>query len=318
MQRFNCAILLFMCIGMAGATGFFPIEPGNRWEYRAANRAPLTIEVGRTPLSQNGRVYYQLTGYTTQPVWVRSEAAALYYLDQASGSEALLISFEPSETAWFPAPARECRQEGRALPERASVSVPAGSYESALVVAYRSLDCAGAGVLEEQFAANIGMLRRTIQTLAGPVAYELVFARAGAATAAPVPGAAFSVSLRRKAPDRITADLRLSVAGSEPVELVFPTSQEYEVVLRDSTGRELWRWSDGRAFAMVVLHKSLFDLAAGVEVPLDSLPPGSYTIDAWLTTASGSARFAASAPFRIPSDLEVRRVLKRPAGRLRL
>lgn len=326
MQPLNSAALLFVCMGIAGATEFFPIAPGNMWVYRAAERAPLTVEVGRVPLSQNGRVYYQLTGYATKPLWVRGDVAALYYFDEASGAETLLISFEPSETAWFAAPGRECRQEGRALPKPAAYKGPSGEFESALVVSYRALDCADAGVLEEQFASNVGMVRRTVQTFAGPVTYDLAFARAGAVSAVPAPNAAVSVALRRTAANRMMADLRLSVTGSEPADLLFPSSQEYDVVLRDAAGKQLWRWSDGRAFLTVIVRKSVFDLAASVEVPLDPggqiLPDGVYSVEAWLTTSPGVPRFAASAPFRLSPDLKVagvERVLRRPAGgRIRL
>jgi hypothetical protein len=320
MQPLNCATLVFVCMGMAGAAEFFPIAPGNMWVYRAGERAPLTVEVGRIPLSLNGRVYHQLSGYAVKPLWVRSEATAIYYLDQATGAEALLVNFEPSETEWFAAPGRECRQEGRALPKRAASSVPAGSYESALVVAYRVFDCADAGVLEEQFVANVGMVRRTVETVAGPATYELVSARAGSVAALPSPNTYFSVALRQTAPNRMTADLRLSVAGGQPVELTFPSSQEYEVVLRDAAGKELWRWSDGRAFLTVIVQKPVFDLAASVEVPLDSLAPGAYSIDAWLPSTPGPPRFAASAPFRISPEMKVeagQRTIGRPAGRLR-
>jgi hypothetical protein len=92
------------------------------------------------------------------------------------------------------------------------------------------------------------------------------------------------------------------------------------VVLRDAAGKELWRWSNGRAFLTVIVHKAVFDLAASVEVPLDSLAPGAYAIDAWLPSTPGPPRFAASAPFRISAERQVdgvKGVIERPDGRLR-
>jgi hypothetical protein len=51
----------------------------------------------------------------------------------------------------------------------------------------------------------------------------------------------------------------LSVANgtSKRVELTFPTGQTHDFVVLDATGREVWRWSDGRMFTQLMQNKLL-------------------------------------------------------------
>jgi len=50
--------------------------------------------------------------------------------------------------------------------------------------------------------------------------------------------------------------LRVENRGAGPVEVTFPTGQDYDfVVLQD--GREIWRWSDDRMFTQAVRQERL-------------------------------------------------------------
>jgi hypothetical protein len=51
----------------------------------------------------------------------------------------------------------------------------------------------------------------------------------------------------------------LSVANGtgKRVELSFPTGQTHDFAVLDGTGREVWRWSDGRLFTQLVQRKLL-------------------------------------------------------------
>jgi hypothetical protein len=165
---------------------------------------------------------------------------------------------------------------------------PAENYNrSALRLDYRSFACADAGVELELYAENVGMLQRVSTTIAGPVTYDLVRASVGSLIVSERPGVSFSVNLRQLT-DRVIANLHLDVSGGNPVRLVFPTSQEYEVVLRDSSGNQIWRWSDGFAFAQAFHQKTVSHLTYSVDIPLiqngRGLPAGTYLVEAWLTT----------------------------------
>jgi hypothetical protein len=164
---------------MAAAAAFMPLEPGNSWVYRSSRwNQTLTVRVGLTPIVTNGNVYHRLTGYTPQPLWVRADASGdLYYLDEDTQQEVLLTSFQ--SPVWQAAPKRMCSQDARVLPEPAEYRGPAGRYNSAKMLEYRVNNCADAGVEQELYVENIGMVRRVETTIAGPVAFDLVQAAVG-------------------------------------------------------------------------------------------------------------------------------------------
>jgi hypothetical protein len=80
---------------------------------------------------------------------------------------------------------------------------------------------------------------------------------------------------------------RLTVRNEGPaVNLVFPSGQDGDVVLRQVDGEERYRWSADRAFTQIVREVRLgpgearsFELAAS---PL-SVPPGAYQLVASLS-----------------------------------
>lgn len=84
--------------------------------------------------------------------------------------------------------------------------------------------------------------------------------------------------------------LRLLVRNdsTEPVELQFGSGKTYDFLLRDGSGRVLWRWSDGRAFAMAIVERSLppgesYEIEEILELSaLNSLREGIYYVSAEL------------------------------------
>jgi hypothetical protein len=51
--------------------------------------------------------------------------------------------------------------------------------------------------------------------------------------------------------------LNVHNVGNKYVELSFPTGKSYDFVVVDSSGREVWHWSDGRMFTQGVQNKQL-------------------------------------------------------------
>ena len=45
--------------------------------------------------------------------------------------------------------------------------------------------------------------------------------------------------------------------GTKRLELVFPSGQTHDIIVMDSTGREVWRWSDGRMFTQSLQNRVL-------------------------------------------------------------
>jgi hypothetical protein len=51
--------------------------------------------------------------------------------------------------------------------------------------------------------------------------------------------------------------LHVTNSGSEPVAFTFPTAQRHDLVVTTREGEEVWRWSNGMAFAQVVSRATL-------------------------------------------------------------
>lgn len=55
----------------------------------------------------------------------------------------------------------------------------------------------------------------------------------------------------------IRFDFRVTNAGGGKVEMHFPSGQTHDVVVLDTTGREVWRWSSGRIFTQLMQNRIL-------------------------------------------------------------
>jgi hypothetical protein len=85
----------------------------------------------------------------------------------------------------------------------------------------------------------------------------------------------------------VAMDFRVMNAGTKRLEVNFPNGQTHEVVVVDSLGREVFRWSKGRMFTQSLQNKVLH---ASDTLDYDAVwqhaPAGKYTAIA--TLASGN------------------------------
>ncbi len=63
--------------------------------------------------------------------------------------------------------------------ERLVISVPAGEFHDVLGIDRQQMLCADAGIVSEWFAPGVSLIRRVGESIAGPVASELVKAELG-------------------------------------------------------------------------------------------------------------------------------------------
>jgi hypothetical protein len=127
------------------------------------------------------------------------------------------------------------------------------------------------------------------------VAAVLVFAcgprtPTAAVTARPSSGAGAAVTSRVSV-DTAGGAVRFAIAVTNDtpkrVELNFPDGRTHEFVVLDATGREVWRWSEGRLFTQAVRNR-LLDVHDAV-VYHDAWPgaaPGDYTLVAELRSVN--------------------------------
>jgi hypothetical protein len=317
MTTFRTGFLAILTVGMAAAAqGYLPLQAGNEWTYRdATTGAAHQIRVG-VPVMHQGNAYHKVTGYAASPVFLRAEGANLYGFDEEADREFLFASFEPVEGGWLDTAIGGCPQGYQPQARTVPYGAPHAWFPEALDVRYRSYSCADTGVERELYVANVGLVRRSVSTIAGPATYDLVHARVGALTYLGEPAASFHVVLDRTVVDlgagadqRLRVTLRLSLYHAVAQTLEFASAQRYDIQLRNAQGEIVYRWSDDAVYAQSVEERVVAGEASFVqEIPLhlrggEPLPPGMYTVEAWLNTPAREFAGAAGIEVRPASQL---------------
>lgn len=311
MHTINIAFAAALILSQAAAARtFLPVETGNSWVYRSSQgQDSFTVSVG-LPFAIGGKTYYALNGYTTERLLIRqAEDGDLVWLDEEAGREQPLARFaNPGLPYQITTGSCALRAEVSARP--ADYNGPAGKLASALEIRYQPVNCADAGFDQDLYLENIGLVRRTVTTFAGPRTYELVSARVGKWSFSAAPAALTRLTFEPPVISRVSdadalrfqATLRISVLGMDPVRLRYSSSQPYELVMRDSAHNVVYRWSERRVFLPVVredeeiVGERAFTIDA--EVPGGRLADGVYQVEAWLTNMD-NPQFAASGTIRV-------------------
>ena len=286
----------FLAATAPAVAAFFPLSTGNTWTYKdLSGGSAFTVTVGQS-LERDGKTYYQLRGYAESDVMARiHENGDLVHLD-SEGNETILTPLTPAAGKWEKAPLRMCDQLAQVEERRGQYNGPAAPLGEVLQVRYKVLNCADAGVDMEQYADNIGMVRRVVITFAGPRAYDLVSAQVGKAVINAGSYGSLTVNTDyRPGAESMDVVFRLRNTGA-PLKLQFTSSQEYDLQLRDSSGEVLWTWSATRLFLQMLHEREVageWAVAEVVPLPAGGLRPGVYTIGAWITTKDQHPSFAA-------------------------
>jgi hypothetical protein len=306
MRPFAFASIFVALAGSMMAGEFLPLETGNFWIYRnSVTGEPFTVRVG-TPVVQSGRVYYSLQGYAGRNLLARvDEQGRLVSPEEETEAEKVITAFSGPAGEWWKAEGRECLFEGQTQERRGVHAGPAGRWNEVLEVQYRGVSCADAGPALEQFAENIGMVRRVVSAITGPQSFDLVYARVGKLALESGERGRFTVAAEQMPGEdfwRVT--LRLDTGSYPGIRVRFPSAQEYDVALRDATGNVIWRWSDGRFFLQTFQEKEIsnnWTAMVRVPHPASSDAVEQYVIEGWLATSPGETGFAAAATVLLPA-----------------
>jgi hypothetical protein len=85
----------------------------------------------------------------------------------------------------------------------------------------------------------------------------------------------------------VAMDFRVMNAGTKRLEVNFPSGQTHEVVVVDSLGREVFRWSKGRMFTQSLQNKVLHASdTLDYDAVWQNAPAGKYTAIATLASAN--------------------------------
>ena len=298
-------VLLLAGLAAGLRADFLPLQPGNQWVYRSSGRIccdTMTLEVARTE-TFDGHVYSLVKGFRSGDAWLRvTENDDLVEWDPTQKAEKTWVKFRAAERQPYETAMDTCTASASVASRAANLDGPLGKFDWALAIDYKP-KCADAGLEQEYYLPDVGLVRRVEQSIAGPVTWDLVYARVGGFSVFSAPEVAFGLSLDRAvyAPGaNLTARITLRNSQSEPLRMVFSSGQTYDLVIRDGKGQEVWKWSTGRVFTMA-LRTVDFDRGETnwpVVAPLTGLPAGEYIAEAWLVMV-GQKTWAASAPFRI-------------------
>jgi hypothetical protein len=302
-------VLSVIAAGITCAADFFPLAAGNEWVYREDRTGDtLTIRVGSEVSMQSGKTYHDLMGFANRKALARiDQSGNLVALDEETGRESLLAGFAELDGSWWPALDRECFLSGQTQGKRIQHEGPGGRWSNVLAIHYQSSACADAGTIEEQFAENIGMVRRVVTTIAGPRTFDLVYARVGTQTIETQPRGRFSVTVHEPAGEQeFQVTLRIDTGLATGLRLRFPSAQEFDVVLRDQDGTVVWRWSEGQFFDQAAKERLISDgWTRTVVVPKRPGDLTGFTFGAWLTTSPGEPSFAAISPLPHPRPMTI-------------
>jgi hypothetical protein len=70
-------------------------------------------------------------------------------------------------------------------------------------------------------------------------------------------GLAIASSLGVEVRDQVGFTFHVTNNAAKRLELTFPSGQTHDIVVLDTLGREVWRWSEGRLFTQSIQNKVL-------------------------------------------------------------
>lgn len=290
----------------AAQPDYFPLHVGNQWIYRATGtrgETVLTIEItGAAEFS--GRRYWLLHGLEDRDYWLRMDPEGnLWAYDPERDQEQLWYAFGLPEGQEYPTALPGSLSRARIRSRQSVYRGPVGEAGNALEIEYPGVF--QVGIVREVFLPYIGLVQR-VRNTGGPssVTYDLIYSRTGGVTVLSQPELSISLTLDRTVyyanlmppvdPERaapwITARLTLRNTAEQPVELVWPTGQRYDFLIRNEKGEVVWRWSEGRAFTLLYGTEAFRGERNYTErIRLGDadgrpFPPGRYTLEGWLAT----------------------------------
>lgn len=288
-------LALSLCIHLT-AQDYFPLQLGNQWVYRTTGTrsgSPLVLEILKTA-EFDGNTYMNLHSSATGDYWLRRhEDGSIWQYDQAAGLEKLWYAFQsPVGERYAESLPYTCCGQAAITNRAAKYSSRMGDFENALEVSYPGVF--QVGVTRELFLPYIGMVYRGENT-GGPsfASYDLSYARVGGVTVVSEKSVSFNVAADQPvagSDGAVTFVVRLSLRNTsgQPVRLDFPSGQSYDVVVRNGTGEQVYRWSAGRFFTEMVRSEVLNSGERDFAVPVrinGPLAAGRYSVEAWLTTS---------------------------------
>jgi hypothetical protein len=325
MNRISLMSLLLVVFGpVVAADDFFPLHLGDQWTYEAhLPTGSVETNIRNVDRSARGDTWLHLDNFHDVGVdvglWVsRGRGDRIDSFLQRK--VALLYDFSPNASSWQIDLGNCLIGRVTVVSRDDTVVTPAGVFTGCTTLAFQ-MNCLDAGVLSETFAPGVGLVKYTTASLLGNVDHLLkravIDGRLIPDPSATETGVSAQINLDRytywinKMPGiggpnpatQIEARLVVKNRSGEDIEATFRSSQVFDIVLRDSKGQEIWRWSANKLFLGVIVNQTLSDgedfiLEQNVSTRIQGfdLPEGDYSLEFFVTS---NRPFGATAAFRI-------------------
>ncbi len=282
----------------AQTPSYFPLEVGNTWSYRPAATNRIKNQDGRSinvhgKQTIGGQDYFQVT-YFNREVLLRIEPtdASILAYDTESSMEKPWLSLGLPVGSTFPTSIEPCSTRG-AIESR---------DDKGVVQVRFSGNCADAGLTQQFYAPNLGLISTEETSFIGPVKFELADYHVGSTTGGR-PEVAFTVAIDSPSyASGATVQARMTLKNTSPdaIHLTFPSGQSYDLRILDQQGNVVYSWSKGQVFSQIFREETFGpgEKSFYVSAPLGSLAPGIYKMEAWLTTSP--VMYLGNVSFEIP------------------
>jgi hypothetical protein len=289
--RLTCLLTLAAASCTAAALPeYFPLQTGNSWVYRVTqgrtNRAPAAINVGET-VSADGRTYYRVQYFERELLLRQADTGSLMVWNADTKQESTFLPFGAADKQPVPVAIDNCSTAARVENRSATVTTDIGEFNNALELRYTG-NCADAGITMQYFLPWVGMVSAEMQSIAGPVRYELTYSRTGITN---IDTRTNAFTLATDAPvyqagQTVEGTARFTLRTSERITLTFPSGQSTDLRITNSRGETVYVWSADKLFTAVFRQEPVGpgEKSWAISFPVGQLPPGRYLAEGWLTT----------------------------------
>ncbi len=273
------------------AQNYWPLDPGNLWVYRTTDRGFVRLQVARAE-TVAGNTYAVLTGLPTGEAWLRTnEDGVVFNLDPTTRREGVWYNFGAGAGETYDTTLPNANGRAQLRTRNESFRGRIGQFSNALAIQYLNSNSAP-GLARELFLPHVGPVQRSFIGGIQASEWELVYASLGGVTFISQPETSFGIGVEGS-----SVRLTLRHTGPQPLTLTFPTLQLYDITVYDDRGQAIWNWAATRVFAQAQTVERIQGERTWME-ELPNLRPGSYSVDAYLTTFGGPV-FRATAPLTI-------------------
>jgi hypothetical protein len=267
----------------------FPLQNGNSWLFKSTSRlarSPQSVEVQGTEKRRERD--YSRVDFFGRTLYLRGENNRILVFNTEAGQERTWLDFSADVGSSVPVDIDQCVRSARIQSKAAKIKTEAGEWDNAIHFVFEP-SCADAGITTMYFVPGVGPVVYETTSIAGPVRWELHYTRAGS-SAAEAAQVAFTVSVDAptyKAGEAVDILVRLTLRNThqQPLTLVFPSSQRYDMRIWNDQGQVVYVWSADKLFAQALVTETVQgERTFAFTATVPTLAPGRYVAEAWLAT----------------------------------